>query len=111
MALHGSISTGTFLAFSTYVAQFSAPARTLANILTVGQQARAGVERIFQLLDQEPAIADRPGAIELAPRLRGEVRFDGVHFGYGAGTLLRGLHLRVGPGERVAIVGASGSGK
>jgi ATP-binding cassette subfamily B protein len=111
MALHGSISVGTFLAFSTYVAQFSAPARTLANVLTVGQQARAGVERIFQLLDQKPAIADIPGALELPRRLRGEVVFEDVHFGYGDREVLRGIDLRVGAGERVAIVGASGSGK
>ncbi len=57
--LHGTITIGTFLAFSTYVGQFAAPARQLAGILTIGQQARAGVERIFQLLDlRSPPIAD-----------------------------------------------------
>ena len=70
LALHGHITIGTFLAFSTYVGQFVAPARQLAAVLTVGQQARAGVERIFQLLDLEPAIADAPDAVELGPRAR-----------------------------------------
>jgi ATP-binding cassette, subfamily B, bacterial len=111
LALHGHISIGTFLAFSTYVAQFTAPARQLAGILATGQQARAGVERIFQLLDTEPAIADPPGAVELG-RLRGEIVFDGVDFGYpGGAPVLRGLDLRIAAGERVALIGASGSGK
>jgi ATP-binding cassette subfamily B protein len=111
LALHGSISVGTFLAFSTYVAQFAGPTRMLANFLTVGQQARAGVERIFQLLDQPPAITDAPDAVELPERIRGEVVFDAVHFGYDGTEILRGIDLRVSPGERVAIVGGSGGGK
>ncbi|HEY2302218.1 MAG TPA: ABC transporter ATP-binding protein, partial [Acidimicrobiales bacterium] len=111
MALQGEISLGTFLAFSTYVAQLMAPARQLAGVLTIGQQARAGVERIFQLLDLKPAIADAPDAVDLPP-LRGEISFDDVHFGYGDGPgVLQGIDLHIGAGERVALVGASGSGK
>ncbi len=62
LALRGDITLGTFLAFSTYIGQLMAPARQLAGVLTIGQQARAGVDRIFQLLDLKPAIADPPGA-------------------------------------------------
>jgi ATP-binding cassette subfamily B protein len=110
MALRGDLSIGTFLAFSTYVVQFAAPARQLANILTVGQQARAGVERIFQLLDLPPTIADAPDAVELGP-LRGEIAFESVDFGYPDGApVLRGFDLRIAAGERVALIGASGSG-
>jgi ATP-binding cassette subfamily B protein len=111
LALHHTISLGTFLAFSAYVGQFIKPARQLAAILTTAQQARAGVERIFQLLDLKPAIADAPDAVEL-PKLRGEVTFRDVHFGYEPGSpVLRGFDLRLRAGERVALVGSSGSGK
>jgi ATP-binding cassette subfamily B protein len=110
MALHDQISIGTFLAFSTYVGQFVAPARQLAGVLTVGQQARAGVERIFQLLDLESQIADEPDAVDL-PEVRGEIELRGVRFAYAEQPILDGLDLHLRPGERVALVGASGSGK
>ena len=84
LALRHDITLGTFLAFSTYIAQMLAPARQLAGVLTIGQQARAGVERIFQLLDLPPAIADPEGAVQLPP-LRGRLDFDDVDFSYGEG--------------------------
>ncbi|SOD71187.1 ATP-binding cassette subfamily B protein [Jatrophihabitans sp. GAS493] len=119
LTLHGHITLGTFLAFSTYIAQLMAPARQLAGILTVGQQARAGVERIFQLLDLKPAIADAPDALEL-PDIKGEIEFAAVDFHYRASSsgpddghpaALSALNLHIKAGERVAIVGPSGSGK
>ena len=111
LALRGEISLGTFLAFTTYIGQLVAPTRQLAGLMAIGQQARAGVERIFQLLDLAPAIADAPDAVELPP-LRGEIDFDAVEFGYGRDRrVLDGFDLHVRAGERVAIVGPSGSGK
>ena len=111
LALHHEITLGTFLAFSTYIAQLMAPARQLAGVLTIGQQARAGIERIFQLLDLPPAIADPPEALEL-PELRGEITFSDVALRLRRGPpVLGGFDLHIAAGERVAIVGPSGSGK
>ena len=111
LAIRHGISLGTFLAFSTYLTQLVAPARMLAGILTIGQQARAGVERIFQLLDLKPAIADAPAAGDLPPVV-GEITFDNVEFSYDEGpAVLSGLSLQICPGGTVALVGVSGSGK
>ena len=110
MAMRGEISLGTVLAFSTYMAQLVSPAQRLANVITIAQQAKAGVQRIFQLLDLAPAIADSPGAVELA-EVRGEVRFADVGFGYlESEPVLRGFDLSIAAGERVALVGPSGCG-
>ena len=111
LALHHDISLGTFLAFSTYFVQMVSPARQMAGVLTVAQLARTGLERIFQILDRQPAIADAPDAITL-PILRGDIRFNDVAFNYEPDSpLIEGLNLHIRAGERVAVVGASGSGK
>jgi ATP-binding cassette subfamily B protein len=111
LALHGHITLGTFLAFSSYLVQLSAPARMFAGLVAVGQQARAGAERIFELLDSNPVVTESPDAQPLAT-VRGQLDFDDVRFGYmRSEPVLNGFSLHVHPGEVVALVGASGSGK
>ncbi|GHH32760.1 ABC transporter ATP-binding protein [Streptomyces candidus] len=110
LATRGQITLGTFVAFSTYLAQLVGPVRMLAMVLTVGQQARAGVERVLELIDTEPAIAD--GTKELPANAPATVEFDDVSFGYEADRpVLDGFSLEIREGETVAVVGSSGSGK
>ncbi|MFI9718145.1 ABC transporter ATP-binding protein [Streptomyces sp. NPDC052396] len=112
MATRGQITLGTFVAFSTYLAQLIGPVRMLTMVLTVGQQARAGVERVLELIDTEPVVAEHPQARELPADADASVEFDRVSFGYDhRRPVLDEVSLRIEPGETVAVVGASGSGK
>jgi ATP-binding cassette subfamily B protein len=111
LAIQGQISIGTFLAFSTYLVQLLAPVRMFAGMVAIAEQARAGTDRIFELIDSNPLVTERPDAVEL-PHLAGEVTFEHVSYGYlRSEPVLRDFSLRVAPGETVALVGASGSGK
>ncbi|RNL71187.1 ABC transporter ATP-binding protein [Streptomyces sp. I6] len=119
LATRGQITLGTFVAFSTYLAQLVGPVRMLAMVLTVAQQARAGVERVLELIDTEPAIKD--GTKVLPADAPATVEFDDVGFSYGNGSgnvsgkgarpVLDGFSLEIRSGETVAVVGSSGSGK
>jgi ATP-binding cassette subfamily B protein len=111
LAINGSITLGTFLAFSSYLAQMAGPVRMLTYLITLGQEARASVIRVFEVIDSRPLIAEKPGAPALPADAAG-VQLDDVHFGYQPSQpVLNGLSLRAEPGETLAIIGASGSGK
>ncbi|HYT40465.1 MAG TPA: ABC transporter ATP-binding protein, partial [Acidimicrobiia bacterium] len=112
LVIDGHISLGTFLAFNSYLLQLAAPARMLSGLLSAGQMARAGAVRILELLDTRSVVVEPPDA-EPVGEVAGAIAFEEVRFAYGDGPspLLDGFTLRIGPGERVALVGASGSGK
>ncbi|MFC9285904.1 ABC transporter ATP-binding protein [Streptomyces sp. NPDC057052] len=109
LAVHGHITLGTFVAFSTYLAQLVGPVRMLAVVLTVAQQARAGTERVLELIDTEPSMKD--GTKVLPADAPATVEFDDVSFGYGDRPVLDGLSFEIRAGETLAVVGSSGSGK
>ncbi|HYN72193.1 MAG TPA: ABC transporter ATP-binding protein [Nakamurella sp.] len=111
LALNGAITLGTFLAFTLYLAQLVAPTRMLTMLLVTAQQARASVERVLEIIDSLPVIAEPTDPRPLPTGGLG-VEFSGVRFGYAPDDpVLRSFDLRVEPGSTVALVGASGSGK
>ncbi|WP_411503427.1 ABC transporter ATP-binding protein [Brevibacillus centrosporus] len=114
----GSMSVGTLVAFYAYLDRLYTPLRRLVNSSTVLTQAVASMDRMFEFLDEDYDIVDRPGARNLpvdpvTKRIRGEVRFENVSFRYrGEGPLvLENITLTIEPGETVALVGMSGGGK
>jgi ATP-binding cassette subfamily B multidrug efflux pump len=109
--MDGAMNAGFLLSFLLYVQRFFEPIMMLAMQYTQLQRAMASGARIFELMDVEPEIKDRPDAVEL-PSVKGEIRYNDVNFGYEEGKdILHNINLTVKPGETVAIVGQTGSGK
>ena len=110
MAIDGHTTVGTIVAFNSYVLMLQPPFRLLGMIIMMGQRAAASAQRIYQILDTKSDVAEPATPVE--PELRGALAFSDVRFAYPNGTVaLNGLDLRVQPGETVAVVGGTGSGK
>ena len=111
LVIEDRLTPGTLFAFLTYVTLLQAPFRMLGFFLMMGQRAKASAERIYEVLDEAPSVVDRPGAVDLADAV-GDVVFDDVTFGYNEATpVLQGFSMHVAPGEMLALVGRTGSGK
>ena len=110
LVLEGDLTTGTLLAFTLCLSNFFDPVQ-LSQLYNTFLSAIAALDRIVDLLDEEPDVVDAPDAGEL-DRIRGRVHFDAVRFGYGEGPeVLHGVELDVAAGTTVALVGHTGAGK
>jgi ATP-binding cassette subfamily B protein len=106
--LAGALSVGTLVVFTQYMKDLQSPLNTLSRLWAKLPRVAVRAERIMEVFDERPAVEERPGA-KTAPRFRGEVRFEGVSFGYD--PVLRDIELEIQPGEVAAVVGATGAGK
>jgi ATP-binding cassette subfamily B protein len=120
-AIQGEVTVGVLVAFLAALSNFFDPIQSLSQFYTTYQAGMAALDKIFELLDEEPDLRDAPDAVEL-PRLRGEIEFDDVVFSYGersgdegsargSGEAICHVNLHVPPGQTVALVGATGAGK
>ena len=106
-----NVTLGTFLAFGTYINMFWQPINNLSDFYNQLVTNIAGAERVFEILDTKPAIADEEG-VTIMPEIKGNVRFEQVSFSYDENTkVLDDINFDIKPGETIALVGATGSGK
>jgi ABC-type multidrug transport system fused ATPase/permease subunit len=111
LAYHGEISIGTLVAFLGYLTNFFDPVQQLSQLYNTFLSAVAALDKITDVLDEEPDVRDAPGARELE-EIRGDVGFESVRFAYGRGPeVLHGIDLDVRAGTTVALVGHTGAGK
>jgi ATP-binding cassette, subfamily B, bacterial len=110
-AIDGAVTIGVLVAFIAALNGFFDPIQQLSQVYTTYQSGMAALDKIFELLDEQPTLVDRPGAVDL-PRIDGTLEFRDVSFRYGDGAeALSDITLEVPPGETLALVGSTGAGK
>ena len=106
-----NLEWGVLVAFAVWIQRFFEPIRHLTMQYGIFQRSMAAGVRIFELIDLEPEVKDAPDAVAMPP-VRGEIRYEGVHFHYVEGVeVLQDINLHIRPGENVALVGSTGAGK
>ena len=106
----GSVTVGGLTAFLAYIARFYGRVESMIRMVPATQRASASAQRIFEILDCKPTVAEAPRPVKLG-RVEGRIEISGVHFRYGAREVLHGVDLIIEPGEMIGLVGTSGSGK
>jgi ATP-binding cassette, subfamily B, bacterial len=109
--VEGTMTVGTLVAFLLYLDWFFQPIINLSNVYNLFQSALSALSKLFTLIDEKVEITERPGAFDLPTPVRGEVTFAEVGFGYGETPVLVDVDLTISAGERLAVVGETGSGK
>jgi ATP-binding cassette, subfamily B, bacterial len=122
LVIHEHLPVASIVSFNLYLVMMQAPFMMLGMLIMMGQRASASADRIYEIIDEKPTIIDRPGAVDLVDS-QGDVEFDDVSFAYaddsllsktsddGPREILRNLNLHLHPGETIALVGRTGSGK
>jgi len=111
LVIRDQVTLGELVAFTTYLAQLVRPVRLLGNIVPAVAMAASAAERIFEILDAPAEVQDHPGSVPLGP-VQGRVRFEDVSFSYGRShNALRNIDFEAEPGQVIALLGPTGSGK
>jgi ATP-binding cassette subfamily B protein len=113
MVIHGGLQLGAILKFNAYLLMLQAPFMMLGMLIMMGQRAAASAGRIYEIIDEQPTVTDKPDAVDLSD-CKGDVRFRHVDFAYDSDAerlVLADFDLHLTPGETVALVGRTGAGK
>ncbi|MFQ5855627.1 MAG: ABC transporter ATP-binding protein [Anaerolineae bacterium] len=110
LVLADQLTPGELISFLFYTFMIAGSVAVFSGIYGQIQESLGALRRVFELLDTEPAVVDKPDAVAMPP-IKGRVRFEDISFAYDEGLVLRNVDLDVAPGEIIALVGPSGAGK